>query len=62
MRLKSQLFLFYFMNKIGREGCSNLWKMIIFRAYSCFGLVPQVFGQVKEWLMLELHKMIRCYL
>ena len=50
------------MSKIGREGCSNLWKMIIFRAYSCFGLVPQVFGQVKEWLMLELHKMIRCYL
>ena len=33
--------------------------MIIFSIFSRLGPFPQVFGQVKEWLMLKLHEMIR---
>ena len=33
--------------------------MINFGTCSCLGPVPQVLGQVKEWLMLKLHEMIR---
>ena len=38
-----------FMIEIGREECSKC----------CLGPFPKVFWQVKEWLMLELHKIIR---
>ena len=31
----------------------------VFRIFSRFGLFPQVFRQVKECLILQLHKMIR---
>ena len=31
----------------------------IFSIFSCFGLVPQVFGQVNNWFILEFHEMIR---
>ena len=47
------------MIQIGKEKPSNLQKMIIFSTCSCLGPVPQVFGQVKEWLILKLHEMIR---
>ena len=33
--------------------------MIIFSIFSRLGPFPQVFGQVKEWLMLKLHEMVR---
>ena len=31
----------------------------IFSIFSCFRLVPQVFGQVNNWFLLEFHEMIR---
>ena len=114
MKLRAQLFSFCLMIDIGREECSNLWKMIIFlvflavlsfsprfwvgywvayiksewnnksatcsfvpdyfyfvwksrltgRSAQTYGkwssrsLVPKIFGQVKKYLMLELHKII----
>ena len=33
--------------------------MFILANFSCLCHFPQVFGQVKEWLILELHEMIR---
>ena len=33
--------------------------MIIFSLFGRLGPFPQVFGQVKEYLMIELHKIIR---
>ena len=44
MQLLAQLFLFCFMNKIGREECSKLWKMIIFDVFIRFDPFPQVYG------------------
>ena len=32
---------------------------LFFSIFGCFGPFPQVFGQVKEQLLLELHEMIR---
>ena len=34
-------------------------KKSFFRVFSRLGPFPQVFRQVKEWLILELHEMIR---
>ena len=48
--------LFCFMIEIGREECTNLWKMNNFNIFSRLGFFPHVFGQVKEWLMLKFHK------
>ena len=59
MQLRAQLFLFCFMDNIGREERSNLWKIIIFSAFSRLGLFPYVFGQVNEWSTLKLHEVIR---
>ena len=41
------------------EECSNVWRMIVFRYFSCLGSFFQVFEQVKKWLILELYEMIR---
>ena len=53
--------LFCFMIEIGREECSNLLKINIFNIFSRLGFFPQVFGQVKKWLMLDLHETIRVF-
>ena len=47
------------MNKVGREEWSKLWTMFSFSAFSRLGTFSQVFGQVKELLTLELHKIIK---
>ena len=62
--LCAQLFLFCFMNKIGREECSTLWKIIMKNDHSLVLLAvwvfsPRVFGQVNQWLLLKLHEIIR---
>ena len=41
------------------EECSKLWKWSFFSVFNRLGPFPQVFRQVKEWLILELHKTIR---
>ena len=43
---------------MGRETCSNLESSIL-SIFRRLGRFPQVFGKVKGWLMLELHKFIR---
>ena len=58
MQFRAQLFLFGFMIEIGREECSNLGHFLLFSAV-WVGPFPQVSGQVMEWPMLELHKIIR---
>ena len=47
------------MNKIGREVCSKLLKMIIFGAFSHLGHFPQVLGQINKWPILKLHDKVR---
>ena len=46
------------MIDVSREKCSKLQTINTFR-FSCLVPFPQIFGQVKEWLMIELHKIIR---
>ena len=47
------------MTEGGRESAQSYEKCEIFSIFSCLGPFPQVFGQVKEWFMLQLHKIIR---
>ena len=35
--------------------------IIFFSIFRRLGLFPQVYGQVKEWFILELHEMIRVF-
>ena len=37
----------------------KLTKRLNFKYFQMFGSFPQVFGQVKRWLMLKLHKIRR---
>ena len=48
-----------FISEIGREECSRLWKINIFSVFNRLGPLPTVFSQLKEWLILELHEIIR---
>ena len=57
--LRDQLPLFCFMSEFGREECSKLWKWSFFSIFSPLSLFSQVFEQVKERLILELHEMIK---
>ena len=41
------------------RGCQIYEEWSFFSICSCFGPFPQVFGKVKEQLLLELHEMIR---
>ena len=49
----------WFLVLVDRQACSNLRKMIKFKYFKRLGLFPQVFGQIKEWLMLKLYEIIR---
>ena len=51
--------LFYFMTDIGRKVCSNDKEWSFFSIFIPLGFYPQVFGQVKEWLIVELREIIR---
>ena len=57
--LRDQLPLFCFISEVGREECSKLSKWSFLSIFSPLGLFPQVFEQLKERLILELHKMIK---
>ena len=47
MNLRPQLFLFWFMIDIGREKCSNLWKIIIFLVFlNDFVLLRKFLGKL----------------
>ena len=50
---------FSFVFGLAGKTFQNYEKWSLFNAFSCLGLFPQVFIQVKEWLMLETHKIIR---
>ena len=53
MNLPAQLFLFSFMIKVGREECSNFWKMAILSIFLPFGFFLQAFEQFKPWILLN---------
>ena len=53
MKLRAQWILISFVVKVSREEYTN------FSAFRRLGLLPQVFRQVKEHLILQLHEMIR---
>ena len=51
------------MIEINRDECLTLMKKrSFFSVFSCLDPFPQVFGQVKERLILELHEIIRVLL
>ena len=54
MQLCDQLFLFSFMNEVGRDD-----ELSFFSIFSHFGPFHQVLGQVKEYLLLELQEVIK---
>ena len=61
--MRAQLFLFCFVIEINRDECLTLMKKrSFFSVFSCLDPFPQVFGQVKEKLILELHETIRVLL
>ena len=47
------------MSDVGKEECSKLRKLVIFGILSRLGHFPQVFGQVKDWLVLQFNEMIK---
>ena len=57
--MRAQLFLFCFMSGVGWEECSKLLKRIIFSVFIRLGPFPQLFMQVKDCLILQLHEIIR---
>ena len=54
-----RILLVFFGIEGDREECKNLRKMVNSKYFCRLGPFPQVFEQVEEWLMLELHEMIR---
>ena len=52
-------FLFCFVIKLGRGSAQTYGKCSILSIFSRLGPFPQVFEQVKEWLILELCEMIK---
>ena len=50
MYLRAYLFLFCFVILVSRQEVS---------VFSCFGLVFVLLGPVKEWLIIELHEMMK---
>ena len=52
-------FYFVLWAKLGRRSVQSYEKWSFFSVFSHFGTFPQIFRQVKEWLMLELQKIIR---
>ena len=51
MQLRAQLFLFCFMIDIGKEECSNLWKMIIFLVFlAVLAFSPKFLGRLTSGL------------
>ena len=50
---------FVFLTKVAREECSKLWKKNFHSVFSRLDTFPQVFMQVKECLVLQLHEMVR---
>ena len=63
MQLRVQLFFILFYNRGLQEGVLKVMKndpFLVFLAVRVIFL--QVFGQVKKWLLLELHGMVRVLL
>ena len=54
-----RILLVFFGIEGDREECKNLRKIVNSKYFCRLGPFPQVFEQVEEWLMLELHEMIR---
>ena len=52
-------FFSWFMSKVGRRSVQSYEKLSFVSVFSRLGPFPQVSGQVKKWLMLELQKIIR---
>ena len=59
MCLCTKLVLCCFWNNIARQACSKLWKKIFYSVFSRLDHFPQVFRQVKECIVLQLHEMVR---
>ena len=57
--MRAHLRFFCFMSDVGKEECSKLRKLVIFGILSRLGHFPQVFGQVKDWLVLQFNEMIK---
>ena len=50
-----------FCNQTRHGECSKLWKVLNFKYFQPLCFFPQIFEQVKEWLILELCERIMCY-
>ena len=61
MQLRVQLIFFCVILwlRLAERSVQSCEKWSFFGVFSRLGLFPQVFGQVKEWLMFKLHKIIR---
>ena len=49
-------FCLVWWSRLAGKSAPNYEKWTFFSIFSRFGSSPQVFGQVKEWLVLDLHK------
>ena len=47
------------MIEMSREEYSKLWKMMFFSMFSRFGPFPHPWWKLKEWLISELHEMVK---
>ena len=62
LRVAACLVVFILLCDLGRSAgrsAHTYQKRSLFNIFRRLGLFIQVFGQVKEWLLLELHKMIK---
>ena len=63
MQLRVQLFFILFYNRGLQGGVLKVMKNDPFLVFLAVRVIfPQVFGQVKKWLLLELHGMVRVLL
>ena len=63
MQLRVQLFFILFYNRGLQGGVLKVMKNDPFLVFLAVRMIfPQVFGQVKKWLLLELHGMVRVLL
>ena len=47
------------MTTLAKRSVQNYENLSFFGVFSCLGDFPQVFGQIKEWLILKVHEMIK---
>ena len=55
----SYYFCFVLWSRLAGWSAETYEKCSFFSIFSCLVSFPQVFGQVKEWSVLKLHKIIR---